>query len=367
MGFFDFFKKKKSDSVDPNLQIIFFENGKLIKVQGNDESSWYDADIVVSDGIRYNLSNEEEISRIPVPIFSITDTFDGYGATGMLDYVLRMKSACCFNKGEKRLCSALLWKSTELMFENKFCCWRNSDYFSLIDWHVQMGMNEEAEKAREYLLERGIILLKKYNSKPNRNHVQSNTATPKKQEMTSLEKELFLVQKVTLSDIKELTSMPFVWNTDIQKHIKPGSHPYAYMDIIEENIKIAGSELNKINLQIEKDALLHTRIPKNARIPIADIVYKKSEKYGYTKILCTPKTLTGKIAKHPIKMFFTTDLSKTSSGGDTTHGELVYNKNGLIASANIYCWRNNRGVFFYYKTIDGVLTLQNLEIKNISI
>lgn len=156
MGLFDIFKKKKSVSADPNIQTIYFENGKLYKVQGKDEHNWYDADILVSDGISYNLNNTREIKSIPIPNFGITDSLSGYGATGMLDYVLRMKAGCCFNKNEKWLCSALLWKSTELMFANKYCNWRDRDYKRLIDWHIQMGMHEEAEKARDYLNKKGI-------------------------------------------------------------------------------------------------------------------------------------------------------------------------------------------------------------------
>lgn len=156
MGFFDLFKKKKPVAVDSNIQTIYFKNGKLYKVQGKDEHNWYDADILVSDGISYNLNNTREIESIPIPNFGITDSLSGYGATGMLDYVLRIKAGCCFNKNEKRLCSALLWKSTELMFANKYCNWRDRDYKRLIDWHIQMGMHEEAEKARDYLNKKGI-------------------------------------------------------------------------------------------------------------------------------------------------------------------------------------------------------------------
>lgn len=191
-------------------------------------------------------------------------------------------------------------------------------------------------------------------------------SVPKKQpEMTAQEKELLLVQKTTISDMEELTSMPFVWNTDVQKFIAPNAHPFAYIDIIGENIQIAKAELEKINSQIAHDSKIYPNIPRNARIPVKDIVFKKSEMYGYTRIMCTPKTLSGKIAKYPIKLFFATDLSKTATGGNTTHGELVYNKDGEVVSATIYCWRRSGGFFFYYKAVDGVLTLQKTESKNI--
>lgn len=159
MGFFDFFKKKVPALSIPhnNVQIIYFRDGHLYKIEGKDEANWYDADILVSDGISYNLNSTKDIGKIPVPNFGITDALSGYGVTGMLDYVLRMKAGHCFNRKEKKLCSALLWKSTELMQQNKFCIWKSKDYQRLIYWHYDLGLLDEAEKAEKYLKEKGLL------------------------------------------------------------------------------------------------------------------------------------------------------------------------------------------------------------------
>lgn len=189
MGLFDIFKKKKHVAVNSNIQAIYFKDGKLYKVQGKDEHNWYDADILVSDGIIYNLNNIGEIESIPVPDFGITDSISGYGATGMLDYVLRMKAGCCFNRNEKRLCSALLWKSTELMFANKYCNWKTQDYQKLVDWHNQLGMPEEAERAIKYLDNNGILLISPKQFSCDEKTKTSKKRLPKKERYSEYEQK----------------------------------------------------------------------------------------------------------------------------------------------------------------------------------
>lgn len=135
-----------------HAQTIYFINGKLCKVTPSDQESWYDARYLVSDGERYDLENVDDIKAIPIPKFNLLDTMmEGYGVTGSLDYVIRMKAGNLFNRGEKELCSACLWKSTELMFANPTVGWQKKDYDRLINWHNEMGMYDEARRAKEYL------------------------------------------------------------------------------------------------------------------------------------------------------------------------------------------------------------------------
>ena len=144
MKLFDFFIKKT------DIQTLYFKNGQLFKINGN-KKNWYDPKYVVSDGKMFDLSNPDQVKELPVPNFGITNVFGKYGATGMLDYVLRMKAGHCYSRNEKELCSALLWKSTEMMQQNSLSSWKRNDYIRLITWHYQLGMKEEAEKARKYL------------------------------------------------------------------------------------------------------------------------------------------------------------------------------------------------------------------------
>lgn len=147
MGIFDIFKRNKAVY---DGQALFFKDGQLYKIVG-DQNNWYDPRYIVSDGETFDLSNTQQIASIPSPSFDAVSSFGKYGATGMLDYVLRMKAGQCFNRGEKALCSALLWKSSKIMQQNKNAAWKRSDYIRLVTWHYQMGMVEEAQAAREYL------------------------------------------------------------------------------------------------------------------------------------------------------------------------------------------------------------------------
>lgn len=363
MRLFSIFRNKKASVVNETLQTIYFKNFHLFKVVGKDESNWYDADVLVLDGKSYDLNSIDSINTIPILTSDFSDTQGEFGTTGMLDYVLRMKSGHCYTRNEKELCSALLWKSSELMLANKYCNWRQWDFERLIDWHIQMDMPEQAEKGKQFLEENGFIIIKKKKAP-----TATTTAEAKKkrtsapiQKMTPQEKELFLVQHVTTDDMRDVPNLPFDVNCDVKKYIREGNHPFAYMDVLGKNIEFIKSELNKINTYIDKDSAKYKKIPKNARIPIQEIIFNSSDIQSYTKFICTPKTLTGKIAKYPFKIYFCTDMNRFNNECYSTHGEVVYNQEGTIASANVYCWRPSGGFFIYYKTIDSKLVLSGAE------
>lgn len=177
MGLFDYLKKKfigspdsrgdpayifsnaenevfepRPNKTDTKEQTIYFKNGRLYRIDGGDQEHWYDAHYLVSDGLLFDLESAESVRSIPSPNYSVFDVnMSGYGVTGNLDYVLRMKAGSAYNRKKKELCSALLWKSTNLMMDNKYCAWSPKDYRRLISWHLELGMIDEAEKAEEYL------------------------------------------------------------------------------------------------------------------------------------------------------------------------------------------------------------------------
>lgn len=161
MRLFNIFRNKKTSVVNESVQTIYFRNFNLFKVVGKDESNWYDADVLVLDGKSYNLNSIHSINSIPILAPDLSDTPGEFGTTGMLDYVLRMKAGHCYTRHEKDLCSALLWKATMLMEQNKCCCWRPEDYHRLVSWHYELGMLEAAEEAEKYLQQRGLL---EYNS-----------------------------------------------------------------------------------------------------------------------------------------------------------------------------------------------------------
>lgn len=336
-------------------QTLYFQNGQLKKVVGGD-GSWYDAQYIVSDKKQYNLSSVDDIRKVSVPAFQIIDPLSGYGTSGSLDYVLHAKAANCFNRHEYDLCSVLLWKSTQLMLANKYFAWTKSHYECLIKWHIQMGMPDQAEKARQYLADNGIVINDVPDKKFFKLSAKKDTA-PAKEKISNREKELMLVQRVTIEDMREILNAPFAWNSPIKKHIAERSHPFAYMDIVGVNVDNVKRELQRINDQIAFDEKFYPKVINGARIPLAKIVFKPSLEYGHTKIICTPKTITGKPVKYPFKLFFCTDLSSMNE----THGEIVYDQSGNIASANIYCWRNGSGSLLYYKSVEGKLVLSSGE------
>ena len=95
-----------SDDV-PDAQTIYFKNGEMYKVYPTDKESWYDARYLVSDGVKYDLENLDDLKRIPVPKFPPhQNIMEGYGVTGNLDYVLRMKAGSFYNRKDKIRCSA---------------------------------------------------------------------------------------------------------------------------------------------------------------------------------------------------------------------------------------------------------------------
>lgn len=153
MGLFNFFIKKTAPSKEVSL---YFINGCLKTVLPESTEDFYDCDYIYSDGIKFDMANVESIKSIPVPNFQMIDSFSKYGATGSLDYVIRMKAGKYFNEQKKELCSACLWKCTELMLANKFYAWRKEDYERLVIWHYEMKMFSEGEKAKKYLEKNGV-------------------------------------------------------------------------------------------------------------------------------------------------------------------------------------------------------------------
>ena len=143
------FKKsvsQKETEKETGKQTAYFQNGVMYKISEDLENYYYDARFIVSDGRTYDTQNIEDIRNIPIPNFPnhVDDV------TKNLDYVLRIKARLLHDRNEKELCSAMLWKSTELMLHSSIG-WSNEDYNRIIYYHNELGMFDEAEKARKFL------------------------------------------------------------------------------------------------------------------------------------------------------------------------------------------------------------------------
>lgn len=350
--------KSEIEKIIGNEVTAFFISGRLYRVSPPDSESYYDAKYIVLDNKLYDLENIEDITRIPIPDFKEIENVN-YGKS--LDYVLRMKAGAFYSRKEKELCSACLWKATEMMFSNSFCSWSKRDYIRLIYWHMELGMEDEAERAKKYLESKGMIFTeyemrerKHVSSMQSKNPVQSRKEKPQNK-ISQIEKEHVMVKNVTTDDMRKL-DMPFVCNTEVKKYVQKEEHPSAYMEISGENINIVKAEIEKMNAIIKESIKAYPSIPQNLKIPVNEIVFQ-SKDYGYTQIMCTPKTFTGKPAKYPYTLFFCTDLSKHEN---STHGDLTYGKDGTIQKANVCFWRNGNGFFLNFKMVDGKLTFTDM-------
>ncbi|MBE6917986.1 MAG: hypothetical protein E7470_08830 [Ruminococcaceae bacterium] len=189
---------------------------------------------------------------------------------------------------------------------------------------------------------------------PKEIHSAPNASAKK---LSYAEKELIAVKRTTFQDIQQLSNLPFVWNSRLEKCIQPNSHPFAYMDIVGPNVAIAMSELEKMNVHISQAKLLCKKVPKSLQIPVDDIVFKRSSITGYSRLICSPISHLGEPTDAPITFSFMTDLDRR----DTTHGNLYYGRDGGIQKADVYFWRKSNGYFFYYQTVANSLTLSKIE------
>ena len=353
--------KKLFNRTGSDREAIYFQDGQLYKLDPKYEDHWYDAEYIISDGTAYDLNSVESIRSIKCPSFeTIASITSKYGATGSLDYVLRMKAGRLFDRGEKELCSACLWKSTELMLKNCNMLWKKDDYVRLISWHTKLEMPDDAQKAIKYLEKQGFIFteaeLKKYLSLPQKPSSPAQPAAPRqrKDSMSSIEKENLLAERVTIEDMKDVENSPFAWDGKIEKNM--GGHAFAFMRMSDTNKEVLKSEISKLNAKIKQDLKKYPKVPQNVKIDYNKLVFD-SKDYGFTRIICTPKTLTGKLAKYPFSVQFCTDFSKP----DTVHGDLTYGLDGTIVKANIYVWKKENHTFLIYKTIENELTLYSIE------
>ena len=201
-----------------------------------------------------------------------------------------------------------------------------------------------------------------FSAQQTKDHSEAKESANSPKKLTYSEKELLAVQRTTQSDIAQLTKFPYLWNRPIEKLIQQNTHPFVYMDIVGPNIAIAKKELEKMNQNIEQSKKLCSALPKSLCIPVGDIVFRRSIKNGYTRLICSPITHTGAQTSSPISLLFMTDLTRDTN---TTHGELHYNRNGKVSKADIFFWRAGLGGFFlYYEDVDGTLSLSRIEAPN---
>lgn len=178
-------------------------------------------------------------------------------------------------------------------------------------------------------------------------------------ELIESDKKEVVVNAVTLEDMKQFSQLPFAWNSSIKKVIGPSTNPYAYMDIIDENIDIVVDQLENVNVDLLYVHHLSPLIPMILQIPTWDVLIEPRTQGSYSKIICTPHTFTGKISKYPASLLFMTELHIPDI--DTTYGELFYDRNGRVAKAKICFWREHQGYFVHFQTVNDEFIVKKVE------
>lgn len=179
------------------------------------------------------------------------------------------------------------------------------------------------------------------------------------QKLSYVEKEQILVNHIVTADMLQFPKIKYNLNLPIKKFSGPYAHPIAYIDLDSYNQSIAIHDLDIIN-----DHIIHAQkyidlLASNVFIKTEDIVFHKYDPgYGYTHLLCYPYTVKGTISKLPLRLFFATRLNVHTY---SAHGNIDYNEEGDIFSAEVFIWRGHLGWFFYFTTIDGNFLLQKAE------
>ena len=142
---FEKFRAENDMDKQPNAQTIYFKDGKMYKVYPTDKESWYNARYLVSDGKTYDL-DIKDIRKIPIPKFDIyDDKMTGYGITGSLDYVIRMKAGNARKNGLTEESNELYKKSIVLM-KHSGIAYNISNCLYLAKDLLREGKFKESEK-----------------------------------------------------------------------------------------------------------------------------------------------------------------------------------------------------------------------------
>lgn len=195
--------------------------------------------------------------------------------------------------------------------------------------------------------------------RPNNQENQKPTAPYIQPDLTYVEKETVLVRHISTKDMLQFPLLPYNLNFPIRKFILPHAHPFAYIDLDPNNQEIAKKDMGQINQHILQAQEYIALLTKDISIQIDKIAFTEYDPgYGYTRLMCTPYTVDGKVSKVPLSLSFMTRLDISSY---TAHGDLHYDVNGKIQKAEVYIWKKHSGWLFYFTTIDGVLLLQKAE------
>lgn len=275
---------------------------------------------IISDGKKYNLCNVRTVYSIAVPNYSEPKNDYKFGSFGTLEYLLMEKAFSCSTSNPK-LGIAYLRKAVELMKVSDVD-WDRRD-FQRIVWRLNDfgAKNDAAELERWY---NDNILTDEQKAE-----LIFSGKLDKKLEY--IHKEILTVKRVATEDMLQFTKMPYNLDCPIIKHIEHGSHPFAYMDLNDYNLNIAKLELERLDKYIIQARSYIPLLTREYHIDVAKVMFHQyNPNYGYTHLMCTPHTFTGKTSKYPLSLFF---MSRGNIRTYSVNGELFYSEDGSWGKA----------------------------------
>lgn len=140
--------------------VVYYERGQVVRVSPAPSKSYYEsreiinaATTIVSDGVRYDLTNRDSIYSIKVPQYTLAHSnphAQDLGVTGYLDYVLRMHAGFLWNKHDFSLAMACLEKACQLMLYSSIG-WQRKDFYRVVDWYIELGRFKKAKRWKDWI------------------------------------------------------------------------------------------------------------------------------------------------------------------------------------------------------------------------
>lgn len=140
--------------------VVYYERGQVVCVSPAPIKSYYESreiinatTDIVSDGIRYDLTNRNSIYSIKVPQYTLVHKnprAQELGTTGYLDYVLRMHAGLLWNECKYELAMACLEKACQLMVYSSIS-WQRKDFYRVVEWYVELGRFKKAKQWKDWI------------------------------------------------------------------------------------------------------------------------------------------------------------------------------------------------------------------------
>lgn len=183
-----------------------------------------------------------------------------------------------------------------------------------------------------------------------------------KQKLSYVDKERIIVKQITTETMLQFPKLPYDLNFPIKKYIKEGAHPFAYIDLNLYNQSIAKKHIFQLEKIIDENRhkipLLEEKFYINAN---KTVFIQYDDSHGYTRLMCTPYEVNGKISKYPLNLTF---MTKSDSKKYQFIGYIYYGVDGNIKKADVHIWIEDipyagaDGWSFYFSSVDDKLILE---------